>query len=209
MKKIKPYSSINEATKVLDNGGRFYNVLTKAEDGVISKAELGKVGGIFNDKQKMMLFLELSISKLDEQTKGKVISKLEGNLQAVYQQHKAQVLLPSEANEKGIIASNAIVTGIPKLTETNSDIDGFIFVPIMVGSVMTMTMIPIVDEYDVYELRDEASSETFLIAHAKGKEKFPEKKIIVAGVIKELKPEKEGNEPLKKFLEAVYYMDVF
>ncbi len=208
MKKLKPYSTINEATLALDNGGRFYNILTKAEDGIISKAELGKVGGIFNDKQKMMLFLELSISKLDEQTKGKVISKLEGDLPALFQEHKAQVLLPSEANEKGIIASNAIVTGIPKLTESNSDFNGFIFVPIMAGSVMTMVLIPIVDEYDVYEIRDEVASDTFLIAHARGKGKLPEKKIIVAGVIKELKPEKEGDGPMKKFLEAVYYMDV-
>ena len=65
MKKIEPYRNINDAISNLDNGGRFYNILTKADDGIISKSELGKVGGIFNDKQQMILFLELSISKLD------------------------------------------------------------------------------------------------------------------------------------------------
>ena len=46
MKKIEPYKSIDEATLSLDNGGRFYNVLTKSDDGIISTSELGKVAGI-------------------------------------------------------------------------------------------------------------------------------------------------------------------
>lgn len=206
MKKIIPYKNISEAVKSLDNGGRFYNVLTQADDGVISKAELGKVGGIFNDKQQMILFFELAISELEEVRKDEVISKLDNVLLSNYQIHKPQWLLPSEASEKGILSSNAIITGIPKLTGSESNFSGFIMVPISVGGVMTFSTIPIINHYEVYELRDEKSDQHFIIAHSKGSEKLPERKVKVAGVLKELKTEEKTSRSTK-FLEAIYYLD--
>lgn len=208
MQKIEPYKNINEAISNLDNGGRFYNILTKADDGIISKSELGKVGGIFNDKQQMILFFELSISKLDAEKRNTVISKLEEDLQKLYLKYKPIELLPSEAHSKGVIASNAIITGIPRLTESKTDFIGFIMIPMMVGNVTTFSMIPLIDLYDVYELRDEESDNNFLIAHSKGTEKLPEKRIKVAGVLKELKLDKKEQTASKKFLEAVYHMEV-
>ena len=41
MKKIIPYKSSNEALTALDNGGRFYNIFTKAGDGVITQEKKG------------------------------------------------------------------------------------------------------------------------------------------------------------------------
>ena len=208
MKKIEPYRNINDAISNLDNGGRFYNILTKADDGIISKSELGKVGGIFNDKQQMILFLELSISKLDNGKKNVIISKLDENLQKIYLKHKAIKRLPSEADSKGIIAANTIITGIPKLTKSKTDFIGFIMIPVMIGNVTTFSLIPLIDIYDVYELRDEKSSQSFLIAHSKGTNKLPEKKIKVAGVLKELKANKNEKKASKMFLEAVYHMEI-
>lgn len=208
MKKIEPYRNVEEAISKLDNGGRFYNIMTKAEDGIISPAELGKVGGIFNDKQKMILFLELSISRLDECQKARIISTLEDGLQVSYRHYKPQELLPSEAHVKGLISTNAIITGIPELKESKSDFTGFLMIPIMTGKVMILTMIPLYDQYDVYELKDDDSSETFLIAHAKGSEKLPNRLIKVAGVLKELKANETEKVASKKFLEAVYHMEL-
>ena len=76
MKRITPYSNLQEAMHALDNGGRFYNILTKADDGVIDKAELGKVGGLFNDKQQMILFFVMSTLTLKEEEKEEIISNL-------------------------------------------------------------------------------------------------------------------------------------
>jgi len=205
MKKIEPYKNINDAVNSLDNGGRFYNILTKAEDGIISQAELGKVGGIFNDKQQMALFLEMSILKLKDSEKEEVFSKLDSKLNQTLQKYKSQALLPSEANSKGIISSNAIITGIPKLIDSKSDFNGFIMFPIISGNVTTIMMIPLIDEYDVYELRDEESSEKFLIAHLKGSEKLPRKKIIIGGVLKVLNTSEMDNAEKKIFLEAIYH----
>ena len=207
MKKIKPYFAINEAIKSLDNGGRFYNIQTKAKDGIINQSELGKVGGIFNDKQQMILFLEMSILKLNQADKNSIISTLDCDLKKTYQKYKSQELLPSEAHSKGILSSNAIITGIPKLIDSKSDFNGFIMFPIMSGNVTTFMMIPLIDEYYIYELRDEKSSETFLIAHSKDSEKFSNKKIIAGGVLKELKTNEEEDTANEIFLEIIYHIE--
>jgi hypothetical protein len=206
MKKISPYKEIDKALLALDNGGRFYNILTKSNDGVISQSELGKIGGLFNDKQKMILFLEMSMISFKDEEKEIIVSKLDGDLKQAYLKYKSQNLLPSEANEKGILASNAILTGVPKLVDKKSDFNGFIMVPIMAGKAMTFVMIPIIDNYNIYELRDEKTSDTFIIAHSRNSEKLPNKKIIIAGLLKELKSEKNEDSKTVKFLEANYYI---
>ena len=58
------------------------------------------------------------------------------------------------------------------------------------------------------KIRDEESDDTFLVAHARGSDMLPLKKIKVAGVLKELKAKKEEKKASKRFLEAVYYLDI-
>jgi hypothetical protein len=207
MKKIKPYKNINSALQSLDNGGQFFNFRTKAEDGIITQSELGKIGGVFIENQQLILFLEMSLLQLDQSAKDAIISKLDSGLQKKYLKYKSQELLPSEANLKGIISSNAIITGIPKMIESKTDFNGFIMFPISSGNVTTIMMIPLIDEYDVYELRDEESSETFLIAHLKDSKRLPSKKMILGGVLKELNESEEENEAKGKFLEAIYHFE--
>lgn len=205
MEKIEPYTGIGEALSSLDNGGRFYNIMTQADDGVINQAELGKVGGIFNDRQQMILFLELAISKLSTTEKEAIILKLDENLREIYEEYKPQNLLPSEVDGKGLLSSNTILTGVPKLIDSKEKFNGFIMMPMMIGKVTTFTMIPIIDRYDVYELRDDRISESFIIAHSKNVNKLPNEKIAIAGVLKELKSENREESDSSKFLEAVYY----
>ncbi|MDT0644201.1 hypothetical protein RM553_15295 [Zunongwangia sp. F363] len=204
MKRIEPFKTNDDALVSLDNGGRFFNLFTKADDGIITQAELGKVGGIFNDKQNMVLFLEMAISRLSSDEQETLISKLDKELKTTYFKFKPQRLLPSEVAKKGKISSNAILTGVPKLIEGKSAFNGFIMMPIMAGKTMTFMMIPLIEKYNVYELRDETTSETFIIAHSKDSEILPQEKIVIAGVIKELQAQKGENAPAK-FLEAIYH----
>ena len=51
-------------------------------------------------------------------------------------------------------------------------------------------------------------SQSILIAHARGSIVLPEKKIKVAGVLKELKANKNEKKASKRFLEALYYLDI-
>lgn len=205
MKQIIPYQNITEALVHLDNGGRFYNLFTKAEDGEINAAELSKVAGMFNEKQKLVLFLELSMSALSKEDQVAIISKLDDKLRLDFLKYKAQELMASEAEERGVLTANAIISGVPIIKESKSEFKGIILVPVSTGKAMTFVPIPIIDQYDIYEIRDDHSSETFLIAHYRGKEKLPAEKIKVAGVLKKIEVKVDGVKAYQKFLEINYY----
>ena len=208
MKHLTPCQNLNEALDSLDNGGRFYNIFTTAQDGVISKAELSKVCGVINDRQQMILFLELTTSDLKKSEKEIIHSKLESGLQEIYEKYRSQRLSPSEVESQGKMASNIVVSGTPKLIDSRSRFNGFITIPVAAGSVTTVVMVPIIDQYDVYELRDEESSVHCLIAHQKSKsQKLPSKKITIGGVLKELSEDKSDDLPKQRFIEIAYYLD--
>ena len=205
MKEVTPYKTTRNAIKALDNGGRFYNLLTKADDGNISSSELAKVAGVLGNKQKMVLFLEMSLMSLDEYSRNRVIKVLSNDLTLAYNKYKSQNLTPSEAKENGVVSKNAIITGVPEFVKSNSDFNGFIMFPMMVGKSIVMTMIPIIDQYDIYKIRDQKSDVDFLIAHARSSKKLPQQLIKCGGVLKELQTEKNTTSPKNKFLETIYY----
>ncbi len=207
MKKITVYKTLKQASSSLDNGGRFFNILTKSNDGVISEAELGKVAGLFSDKQKMVLYFDMATSALGDDAKAALVSTMDGFLLNSYKRYKAQDMIPSEAKTNASMASNVIVKGIPKLIDARSEFTGFIHVPITTNNVTTFVLIPIIDTYDVYELRDDESSEAMLVAHARSRYKLPEKTVTLGGIIKQLKASKNSEDQSKKFLEIVYFLD--
>ena len=207
MKFISPYLSAEEASASLDNGGRFYNFLTTAEDGIISSAEVDKVAGLYSDRQKIVLYLAMCLSALKSSAKNQIENSLSEDLRFSYEEYFPQYLKPSEAINKGRLASNAIITGVPIHVNSKEDFNGFVIVPVMAGTVMTMILIPIIDKYDVYHLKDEITSETFLIAHARSKEKLPAKRLSAGGILKEMKLKKDENAPAEKYLEVLYVMD--
>lgn len=208
MQQIIPYNNVSEALSLLDNGGRFYNLFTKAADGEINVAELAKVAGLFNEKQKLILFLELSLSLLTKEDQIEVISKLDDQLRRDFLKYKALELMASEAEERGVLSANAIITGVPIVKEFKSEFKGIILIPISTGKVTTFIPIPIIDQYDIYEIRDDHSSETFLIAHYHGKDKLPLEKIKVAGVLKKIEVKNNEETVFRKFLEINYYQNV-
>lgn len=208
MRKIIPFENFEDALKVLDNGGRFYNILTKAKDGVISTAELGKVSGLFSDKQKMILFLDVATSKLKVSDRNRVISYLSEELQLIYNSHKAKEVIGSKEMDSIELSSNVIITGVPKKIASKSNFNGFIMVPIVAGKVTTFSMIPIIDTYNVYEISDINSSSSCIIAHSKEFRKLPEKQIKIAGVVKEITSKKDKEESSNKYVEALYYLEI-
>jgi len=205
MKKITPAKNINDALEILDNGGRFYNFKAKANDGRIDQSELGKVAGIFSDHQEMILFLEMLMINLPAADKNKIISMLDKTLQEKYNRLQAKNLNLLDVNENAMFSNSIITKGIPHLVESKSEFTGFIMIPVVAGNVTSFTMIPLIEEYDVYELKDAATNDTLLIAHTKHFENLPNEEITVAGVLKELKPSKDGKTGSGKFLEVVYY----
>ena len=206
MKRIEPYASSNFAMKDLDNGGRFYNLWTRADDGIISSAELAKVGGLFNDKQKMILYLQMALSKLESSEKSIVLNRLDENLKEAYNEYRVDQILDCTTKLDGRQGENVIIRGIPRRIESKSDFNGFIMVPIMAGSVTTFSMIPIIDKYEIYEMHSE-SGDNFLIAHTRETESLPEHTIVIGGVVKELKSDRNDDAESTVFIEAVYYCE--
>jgi|ETNmetMinimDraft_30_1059905.scaffolds.fasta_scaffold13216_3 hypothetical protein len=205
MQPVIPYEHYSSALAALDNGGRFYNLFSKANDDTVSEAELAKVAGVFTDKQMMFLFFEMAVQSLSEQDKHALHRKLSDNLQADYASHRPQHLLPSKAEEQGEASRTAILTGCPRFVTDKTVFSCFIMVPIIVGTVTTFTMIPIMDRYDIYELRDEPHSETIFIANVRGAPRLPEELSRFGGILKETSADKEGEKEDRLFLEVAYY----
>ena len=86
MKKITPYRTLQGALNALDNGGRFYNVFTKAGDDVITDSELYRAAGVYSGQDKAFLFVEMALSKLSEAEKSKLIQQLLPKLRMNYLQ---------------------------------------------------------------------------------------------------------------------------
>ena len=85
MKDVIPYTNYTSALEALDNGGRFYNLLTKADDEEISLVELAKVAGVFSDKQKMFLFYEMAVQDLTASDQQSLFTNLSENLYSDFQ----------------------------------------------------------------------------------------------------------------------------
>ncbi len=203
MRKVTPYRSISGALKSIDNGGRFFNLMSKADDGIVTDAELAKAAGVYRNAAKMHLFLKMSIMDLSETDR--ITSAFSPELRRKYKDNKPLVITPREGNDLSLVGRAVIVSGIPKYLKSKTEFSGFIMVPIMVNNVMTMMMIPIMDQYDVYEIYNDKSDSVFLVAHARSSKKFPEKLTRLGGFLKELKKEKDANNADSVFLDTCYY----
>ena len=208
MKKVKPYKTVQGAIKALDNGGRFYNLASKANDGNITPAELAKAAGVVSNVQSSILYLEMSLMALDEGAKNQVLSHLSGELKIKYESNKPQLFTPASARSHAENGRSAIITGIPTLVDSKTQFFGFIMIPIVSGSVTTFAMVPLIDEYDIYELRDSESEEDCFIAHKRGFTKLSAQLTRCGGMIKELKAKPEEEQASGKFLEMTHYSPV-
>jgi hypothetical protein len=205
MQSVIPYQNYTGALEALDNGGRFYNIFTKAKDEEVSPVELAKVAGVFSDKQKMFLFYDMAVRELGESDKQSLFDNLSENLQAAYEEHRPQNFLPSEADNKGVASKTAILTGYPRFVTDKTVFNGFIYIPISTGKSMSLMMIPIMDQYDIYELTDDSSSTKTFIANVRGSERLPVELSRFGGILKETSVDKEGKENGHLYLEALYY----
>ncbi len=207
MKQIHPYSTFQEAIESFDNGGKLFNLFSHAKDGVVSPAELGKVAGVTFDKQSMILFLMMSISRLDNSSREKVLARLDLSLFKQYEKHQPLHMSIEQLDETGKPGISATLVGTPKRIGSKEDFGGMIMVPIIVGSVTTFTMIPMVNTYEVYELKSDYSDKTAIIAHPKDQGSLPERKLRLGGILTSLSKSDNVTHPDQVFMEVQYYME--
>lgn len=208
MKEISVFGSKKEALDALDNGGRFFSFFAKANDGRIDKGELAKMAGTYGQQQRMILFLDLSLSALSDDERNHVFDSFSEDLQKKYDKYKSRLLDLCDLDEDDNLGSNIIVDAFPKALRVHSDFQGFIKTPVVSNKVTTTVLMPLIEQYKVYELYGEESGCEFIAAHHGQSEMLPGHRIRIGGVIKEMKLGNSEDSPSQKFLEAHYYTEL-
>ena len=207
MREIEPYHNLEELKKAIDNGGRFYNLFTQADDAVVSPGELAKAAGVFTAGVDAFLFLELAQQNLSTQDQQAVFNLLQPSLQKKFASARPKLLSPSAVESQCEVDQSVVLTGYPRYLEDSSQFSGFIMVPVMVAGVMSLIPVPITDSYSIYELFDDAAmtSASATIATPKGKPFEHNGPIRVGGVTRKIEYKEEQPKRRQFFLETLYF----
>ncbi|GAA0878722.1 hypothetical protein GCM10009119_16900 [Algoriphagus jejuensis] len=207
MKQIIPFLTFQEAIDSFDNGGRVYNLLSHAKDGIVSPAEMGKVAGVTHDPQAMILYFVLSISHLSNRDKERILVHLDTDLFVLYEKYQPVHMSLDQCALQGKAGISTMIVGTPKKISSTSEFVGSIMVPVIVDTVTSFTMVPIVTSYDVYELSSKETDKIVIIAHHKEKSPLPEKKLRIGGMLTSLSQSTGIEQPNDLFLEVQYYLE--
>lgn len=207
MKQIVPYKTVQGALNALDNGGRFYNVFTKARDEVISDNELCKAAGVFSRKAHAFLFFELALSDLAEADRDQVIRCLSPELRSTYLKQRPKHTEIEVFEQAARETDAVIVAGFPIFLEDKTQFSGFIMIPICTGKVTSFTMIPIFDRFDVYEVyaNVDLKGDKTIIATVRGSKRLAVTMTTFGGIVKKLKFKDKSKRPHSLYIEALFY----
>ena len=207
MRQIVPYRTLQGALNALDNGGRFYNVFTKARDEVITDSELYKAAGVFSGKAQAFLFFELALSDLPEIDREQVLQCLSPELRSTYikqrPKHTEIEVFEQEVQETDAV----IVAGFPVFLEDKTQFSGFIMIPIFTGKVTTFTMIPIFEKFDIYEVYSDSNlkGDKTIIATLRGSKRLAATMTTFGGIVKKLKFKDKSNRKHSLYVETLFY----
>ena len=207
MREIEPYRNLQELQKAIDNGGRFYNLFTAADDAVVSPGELAKAAGVFTAGMEAFLFLELAQQKLSAEDRKAVFELLQPSLQKRFAIAGPKLLVPSSVECACAVDQAVVTTGFARFMREASQLGGFVMVPIMVGKVMTMIPNPITDTFCIYEFFDDAAmtSASAMVTTPKDKRFEHEGPIRVGGAMRKIEYKDKEPKTHELFLETLYF----
>ena len=202
MRQIRPYRTVQGARRALDNGGRFYNLGSRAGDDVVEAGELARVAGVFSSNTKAFLHLQMALMDLPEEQQSAVRSMLSQDLRGRLTAERAAVLAPSRVESDGKAGVPAIVSGYASFVEDRSELRAFIV--LVTPSPM---MIPIFDQFDVYEDYDSpAQTEPrTVVATVRASKRLDGLYCRFGGMLKELQFEDKTAKDHGLYLEALFY----
>ena len=202
MRQLSPYRTVQGARRALDNGGRFYNLFTRAGDNVVEGVELARAAGVYSSDAMAFLYFEMALMDLAPEQQKEVRSLLAPDLRARLETKRPRELLPSQVEPEGRAGFPAIVTGYPRFVEDKTQLRGFI-IPVA----PIIATVPIVDEFDVYEVFDTADKAypRTLIATVRGSKRLQGSCTRFGGVFKELEFEDKTSRHHGLYIEAAYY----
>ena len=89
MRELDIFRTFDEAAAALDNGGRFWNLRSKQDDGVVTEAEFGVVGGDFGATRDALIRVSLQCSGLPHEERLALFQMLDPVLQRSYAERGA------------------------------------------------------------------------------------------------------------------------
>jgi hypothetical protein len=202
VRQLTPYRTLGGALRSLDNGGRFYNLLARAGDEVVEAAELARATGSVSSGTKAFLHFEMALMDLPWDEGGRVIASLSPDLLARYEAERACVMAPSAVEAEGRAGDSAIVTGYPVFVEDRSQFAGFI---VLVTPVIMV--LPIFDQFDVYEVFDtpKCIAPRTVVATARSSKRLDGAMTRFGGMLRELYFDDQMISGHGLYLEIAYY----
>lgn len=100
-----------------------------------------------------------------------------------------------------------IAAGFPRFVEDKTQLNGFIMIPITTNNVTTFMMIPIFDQFDVYEVFDDRRMRkpNSMITTVRGQKLSHDGPIRFGGVLRKLQFKDKTEKSHKFYLETVFY----
>ena len=205
MRKIQPYKSLDGALRALDNGGRFFNVFTKAGDHVVTAAELKKVAGVLGNDVAAAMFYALAISDLDDTARLKLRNALGPKASDLVRRIPVRSLTPETFAVEARAGKPCLVEGrVKKFKDVK--VTGMIFMPISTGKTTMIMPIPTEDHYTVYELDGPNPERECLVLTPKSHELRGVYRF--AGLPKEAQVECDGETEKRLRLQPSYYYPI-
>ena len=202
MRELKPYRTLAGARAALDNGGRFFNLLTRADDDRISKVELTKAAGVFRSEQQAFLFLHMALADLTDGQRSEVLSLLEPPLAGRYKSHGPRRLETSAVADEAMPGELIVVEGYPRYF-TESKVRSVVFIP--AGKVMMPVPVEVYyDGYHVFATADATGIPASLVMK-RGKQRLADRFTRFGGVIRPNAFEDGSGNKSGVFLEPLFF----
>ena len=207
MREVHPYKTESRLLKALDNGGRFFNVFTKAGDDQITRAELAKAAGVFGSSPKAVLFFEMAQHALTPEAQAKAVAALGPKARKDHRKFLPVKLRPSLVESTGKAGGCVIVEGYPRYLKNKSMFTGMMMIPIQTGNVTTFMMVPLYDQFDIYEVFDnrQMRKPMCILATTRSMTFLSGEPIRLAGILRKMEVAKKAQRQHKFYLEACYY----
>ncbi len=203
MEQVIPFKSASQAIEKLDNGGEFYNIFTQADDDLISQSEVSKVAGARLEKQKSVLFLKLAMANLTPREQQEIEGRFDDKLSDNFNKYNPENLIAIDDIESIKPGTGVLINGIPRKIEGEGVVSGYMSIAV----IDVFTLIPISETYTVYEIKDENSGKSILVAHDKDAGILPELKLKIAGVVKQFQLAQDQESEFEKFIEVDYFSE--
>ena len=207
MREVQPYQTERGLMKSLDNGGRFYNLFTKAGDDQITRAELAKAAGVFGSAPKATLFFEMAQQGMTNATRKRAVAALGPKARNDYRKYRPLTLQPAAVDSEGKGGQGVVVQGYPRFLHNKTKFTGMMMIPIMTGNVTTFMMIPLYDQFDVYEVfNDRRMRKPYcVLATTRGVKFRPKDPVRFAGILRKMEAKKAAERQHRFYLEVCYY----